>query len=691
VKLRTRLFIAFFCLAVVPLAGLVFYSYRSSMSAFRQGVEAEATLLAAGMESRLEDTEARIRKRVEQLGTLPVFTFSAEGETTAVESGEMTRRFLDEIGEEASYLRGFQFVPTAPTAAGAPPQVDEALRAHIQAISRDLIRQAEEMEAQARRQAEEDPQGQRTARGLPTPEQLRQMKERAENLGRAFARAVPQEGAERAEGAEGEDVPAPPAPRGAPGEGAAAPEWAEEGARWNSEMAFEVKRGDKVLGRVMATLKARELIQSVLRRTPRDRGEIPFAVDRRGRFFVTAADQEAVREVVEVDEETGTVRPIPKDDWIVTTHEDDDSGITFGVARPVGEALQEMRSTAMRNLMMGLGLITVALVGMLPVSRRITRDVQVLSVGAHRIASGDLNTRVPVRSGDELGALSQSFNRMAEQLSRHQEELMAQERRRKEEEIERRVLAVENQRKTEELDEARRFQLSLLPDKVPQLPGLDLAVFTRTATEVGGDYYDFQHDGDHLTVAMGDAVGHGARAGTLVAVIKSLFTSFAHRETLLRFLADTSTAIRRMGLERSAMALALVRLKPTGQGWRASLVSAGMPPALLYRAATGEVEEILLEGMPLGGIADFPYREATRDLDPGDILLLLSDGFPEALNPQGHELGYPAVEEHFRAAARGSAEEVVQALTAATEAWTAGAPLDDDVTFVVIRRTEEDA
>jgi len=680
VKLRTRLFVAFFGLAVVPLAGLVFYSYWTSMNAFRQAVEAEAGFLAAGMERRLEATQDRIRRQVERLGELPAFAFSG-GESGAAADGSrgadgpeavdspaaptLPQRFLEEIGEDAAYLRGFEFVPAPPGAPGAPGapgevrEMDETMRLRIKELSRILIEQAATMEAEARRLSEKQDGGTRAPRNMPTPEHLRRMKERAELLGQAF------------------------------GEGAEAPEPEDGGGTFDSEMAFSVWREGRVLGEVKARVKARELVQSVLRATPRDRGEIPFAVDRGGNLFVTGADQHAVEGVVEIDPETGQVQPVLSDDWIITTRQDQDSGITFGVARPVGDALQEMRGSAVRNLMLGLGLIGVALAGMLPVSRRITRDVQIVAEGAHRVAAGDLNTRVPVRSNDELGALSHSFNLMAEQLSRHQEELMAQERRRKEQEIERRVLAVENQRKTQELDEARRFQLALLPKQLPVIAGLDVAVFTRTATEVGGDYYDFHRDGDQLIVAMGDAVGHGARAGTLVAVIKSLFSSFAHRQGLRQFLADSSVAIRRMGLERSAMALALVRLLPTEAGWRATLTSAGMPPVLLYRAATGVVEEIALPGMPLGGILGFPYQEVERTLEPGDTLLLMSDGFPEALNPDGHELGYGAAQEHFRAAAQDSAQEVVQALTAATEAWTAGAPLDDDVTFVVMRRTEE--
>jgi serine phosphatase RsbU (regulator of sigma subunit) len=154
-----------------------------------------------------------------------------------------------------------------------------------------------------------------------------------------------------------------------------------------------------------------------------------------------------------------------------------------------------------------------------------------------------------------------------------------------------------------------------------------------------------------------------------------------------------------MGLDRSTMALSLLRLTPDGRDWTATLAAAGMPPAYHYRAADGSVEEIALPGMPLGGIQGFPYRRVERSLAPGDALLLMSDGFAEAGDEAGQPLGYAAAAEHFRNAAHEAAtrrqegqdeargaQEILQALVRATESWTGGGALRDDVTFVVIRR-----
>ncbi|MEJ7700687.1 MAG: hypothetical protein WKF71_13720 [Pyrinomonadaceae bacterium] len=76
-------------------------------------------------------------------------------------------------------------------------------------------------------------------------------------------------------------------------------------------------------------------------------------------------------------------------------------------------------------------------------------------------------------------------------------------------------LHAENERRAKELEEARQLQLSMLPKKLPQIPNLEIAAYMKPATEVGGDYYDFHVGADGtLTVAVGDATGHGLKAGT---------------------------------------------------------------------------------------------------------------------------------------------------------------------------------
>jgi ligand-binding sensor domain-containing protein/serine phosphatase RsbU (regulator of sigma subunit) len=250
-------------------------------------------------------------------------------------------------------------------------------------------------------------------------------------------------------------------------------------------------------------------------------------------------------------------------------------------------------------------------------------------------------------------------------------------------EAEKRALEAENERKTKELDDARLLQLSMLPREVPQPPGYEIAVFMKTATEVGGDYYDFVSAPDgSLDVAFGDATGHGMQAGTIVTLMKGLFISNSQRFDIQSFFAHCNTAIREIQLVRLYMALTLVRLK----GNSLSFSCAGMPPVYIYRKATGAVEEVLLSGMPLGAMKKYPYGLHTTDLNVGDSVLLLTDGLPEQKNAAGDMFDYARVQGLFAESGTDQPSQVIRRLTEAGDSWMQGAVQDDDFTMLVIQR-----
>ncbi|HEV7922428.1 MAG TPA: SpoIIE family protein phosphatase, partial [Thermoanaerobaculia bacterium] len=366
-------------------------------------------------------------------------------------------------------------------------------------------------------------------------------------------------------------------------------------------------------------------------------------------------------------------RPLPRlENWVIATSFDRQSGLRVGVARPVGENLEELRRTAAWNFGAGIALLFVALIGIVPIANHITRDVQLVTAGAERIAHGDLMTRLPVRSKrSEFGQLAAAFNRMAEDLSLQQQQIVEQERK-----------SVEYERKSVELEEARRFQLSMLPKELPRVEGFEVAVFTRTATEVGGDYYDFRVGADGLLSAtVGDATGHGAKAGTMVTVIKTLFSGYDGSQSPAAFLRDAAEKIKRMELGRMAMSLLLARFEAT----RATLAAAGMPPVLIHRAASGEVEEVAQAATPLGTLGT-EYSDWVIDLARGDTVLLMTDGFPELQSATGQQIGYTAtVEEFARAARAADAQGVIDALAEAARRWHGDFAPNDDITFVVVR------
>ena len=241
----------------------------------------------------------------------------------------------------------------------------------------------------------------------------------------------------------------------------------------------------------------------------------------------------------------------------------------------------------------------------------------------------------------------------------------------------------ENERQQHELEGARRLQLSMLPKQLPEVADLEIAVYMETATEVGGDFYDFRLAPDGmLTVAIGDATGHGLKAGTMVSVLKGLFTAYGSNGKIGDFFEICTKTIRQMHLGNLYMALALAKIK----GSHVSISSAGMPPFYLFHRASGKVEEIILKGMPLGAFADYPYQQIDLILEEGDCLMLLSDGLAEGFNNQDEIFDYPRVKTAFERIGHFETEEIIRRLKQIAKEWRKDRELHDDITFVLLKK-----
>lgn len=255
-------------------------------------------------------------------------------------------------------------------------------------------------------------------------------------------------------------------------------------------------------------------------------------------------------------------------------------------------------------------------------------------------------------------------------------ERMIEDARRREE------LEAQNEQRARELDEARQLQLSMLPKQVPQFPNLEIAAYMKTATEVGGDYYDFHvADDGTLTIAIGDATGHGLKAGTMVTATKGLFNELAGEEDLPVMLKRFSHALKKMNLRSLFMALTVVRLRNHGL----TITAAGMPPILIYRASQRHIEEVFIKAMPLGCVTSYNYKQEEVALRSGDIVVLMSDGFPERFNEANEMLGYEQARHTLFSAAHLSSQEILARFVQIGDEWGQSRLADDDVTFVVLK------
>jgi serine phosphatase RsbU (regulator of sigma subunit)/ligand-binding sensor domain-containing protein len=245
-----------------------------------------------------------------------------------------------------------------------------------------------------------------------------------------------------------------------------------------------------------------------------------------------------------------------------------------------------------------------------------------------------------------------------------------------------RMIQAENERKTQELEEARQLQLSMLPKKLPKVEILDIAVYMKTATEVGGDYYDFstKEDGS-LNIALGDGTGHGLKAGILVSMIKSLFVANSIDKKINEFFTSSNNVLKNSKLDKMMMAFAMVNIN----GNRIRIGNAGIPPIYIYRKITDKVEEIKVNGLPLGAMKNSKYEIYEGELSEGDVILMISDGFPELQNSENEMYGYERVINSFKSVSNKSSEEIIGYLKDEGSQWVKNKEPDDDVTFVVIK------
>ena len=247
---------------------------------------------------------------------------------------------------------------------------------------------------------------------------------------------------------------------------------------------------------------------------------------------------------------------------------------------------------------------------------------------------------------------------------------------------------IEKKRLEVQLEVARQVQLELLPPKDPELPGYDISAYNFPTEEVSGDYYDWVriYD-DEIGIVIADVSGKGVPAAILMAFLRSSLRAATHIGYATNISLGKVNYLLWESIERNQFVTAFHAILDASNRTLSYSNAGHNPPVLLN--AKGEASFIEYGEQPLGMFPGTRYHQYHLLLEPGDVLVLYTDGVTEASDPDGVEFGrdrlVEAVKENYDRPAR----ELIASLEMAVLEWTANMGASDDVTFFVIKALKD--
>ncbi len=276
-----------------------------------------------------------------------------------------------------------------------------------------------------------------------------------------------------------------------------------------------------------------------------------------------------------------------------------------------------------------------------------------------------------------VGVSTQLYRRMRERLEIRNREL--------EQKVE--LVAAERERHEQELEQAREIQQSLLPKRIPQLPGFEIDGTWEPARVVGGDYFDvIQLGGSKLGICIADVVGKSVSAALLMANVQASVRAFATGSTSPSVLCSRVNSVLCASISTGKFVTFFYGVLDAERGIF-EYTNAGHPPPILLRAA-GDVQELSNGGAVLGVFPDWQYGNSQLQLHPGDRLLLFTDGITEAARAEGEEFGEQRLIEGARRSVEKSTGELKVSLLEQVKQFCSY-QLQDDATLIVLSALPE--
>jgi serine phosphatase RsbU (regulator of sigma subunit) len=237
-----------------------------------------------------------------------------------------------------------------------------------------------------------------------------------------------------------------------------------------------------------------------------------------------------------------------------------------------------------------------------------------------------------------------------------------------------------------ELNTARAIQMAMIPKGFPDLPGYTLYARYLPAAKVGGDFYDFYRiDSEHVGIIIADASGHGIPAAFLVSMAKMSFRAHAPGEmSSSKMLEGANSELVGVLVESHYLTACYIVLHiPTG---RITFTRASHPSPIHYRARDGSLEHLESNGIFVGMLEDGRYDDGRGVLEPGDRLVLHTDGISEAADPHEKRYGKERIDAVVKQHGHSSPEQIGLAVMKDVGHFAQGQQFEDDVTLLVLGR-----
>ena len=298
---------------------------------------------------------------------------------------------------------------------------------------------------------------------------------------------------------------------------------------------------------------------------------------------------------------------------------------------------------------------------------RVTKEIRHLLTGKNY-------QRVEPSTIDEGGIMTHFFNEITKDLEKISYDIK------------------ERRRMSSELDIAAQIQKDVLPKEAPEAPGLDIVAKTRTASEVGGDIFDFLSSADNsqIFIYIGDVTGHGVPAGLVMMMVETLITAIVSQGVLngKDLMLNTNALLTPRISSRLFMTAVMLRWDKVQQ--KMYYTGAGHEHILIYRAKTEIVEMIRSGGIALGMIPDSAKitEEKEIPLEIGDAIVLYTDGITEARNQTDEMYGVERLQEALKKNGyQPSAEGIFNHLTTDFSQFVGEYVQVDDITMIVIKNS----